>query len=150
MPRYLISFDAHAMDHIRAEDMPAVASAAHEVVARPGRGELIGHVDLVVCARVLGLSSDDNTRPAARVAPGSHAHAKRDEPRRLATPANPRHYAETRMSRPPPNVHGKEGVDGSSPSEGFAEVPASGPVLLPVSATMERRDVNETSIAVVA
>lgn len=31
MPRYLISFDAHAMDHIPAEDMPAVAKAAHEV-----------------------------------------------------------------------------------------------------------------------
>jgi len=32
MARYLISFDAHAMDHIPAEDMPAVAEAAHEVV----------------------------------------------------------------------------------------------------------------------
>src|SRR5205809_2878331 len=32
MTRYLISFDAHAMDHIPAEDMPAVARAAHEVV----------------------------------------------------------------------------------------------------------------------
>jgi len=32
MPRYLISFDAHAMDHIPHEDMPAVARAAHEVV----------------------------------------------------------------------------------------------------------------------
>jgi hypothetical protein len=32
MPRYLISFDAHAMDHIPAGDMPAVAEAAHEVV----------------------------------------------------------------------------------------------------------------------
>jgi hypothetical protein len=31
MPRYLISFDAHAMDHIPGEDMPAVAEAAHEV-----------------------------------------------------------------------------------------------------------------------
>ena len=31
MTRYLISFDAHAMDHIPAEDMPAVAEAAHEV-----------------------------------------------------------------------------------------------------------------------
>ena len=30
--RYLISFDAHAMDHIAADDMPAVAEAAHEVV----------------------------------------------------------------------------------------------------------------------
>src|ERR671923_1947167 len=32
LPRYLISFDAHAMDHIPDEDMPAVARAAHEVV----------------------------------------------------------------------------------------------------------------------
>src|SRR5919199_4556176 len=33
MPRYLISFDAHAMDHIPDEEMPTVAKAAHEVVA---------------------------------------------------------------------------------------------------------------------
>ncbi|MDX6476099.1 MAG: hypothetical protein QOH95_1610 [Gaiellaceae bacterium] len=32
MPRFLISFDAHAMDHIPDEDMPAVADAAHAVV----------------------------------------------------------------------------------------------------------------------
>jgi hypothetical protein len=32
MPRYLISFDAHAMDHIPDEDLPAVGEAAHEVV----------------------------------------------------------------------------------------------------------------------
>ena len=32
MTRYLISFDAHAMDHIPAEEIPAVARAAHEVV----------------------------------------------------------------------------------------------------------------------
>jgi hypothetical protein len=32
MTRYLISFDANAMDHISDEDMPAVAKAAHEVV----------------------------------------------------------------------------------------------------------------------
>jgi hypothetical protein len=32
MARYLISFDAHAMDHIPDEDMPAVGRAAHEVV----------------------------------------------------------------------------------------------------------------------
>ncbi len=32
MPRYLISFDAHAMDHIPEEDMPAVAEASHAVV----------------------------------------------------------------------------------------------------------------------
>jgi len=32
MTRYLISFDAHAMDHIPDEDMPAVAKSSHEVV----------------------------------------------------------------------------------------------------------------------
>src|ERR671911_1294393 len=32
MPRYLISFDAHAMAHIPDEEMPAVAKASHEVV----------------------------------------------------------------------------------------------------------------------
>jgi hypothetical protein len=31
MTRYLISFATDAMDHIAAEDMPAVAKAAHEV-----------------------------------------------------------------------------------------------------------------------
>src|SRR6202167_4441047 len=32
MTRYLISFGAHAMDHIADEDMPAVAKAAHAAV----------------------------------------------------------------------------------------------------------------------
>ncbi len=32
MTRYLILFDAHAMDHIPDEDMPAVGKAAHAVV----------------------------------------------------------------------------------------------------------------------
>ena len=32
MTRYLISFDAHAMDHIPDQDMPAVAEASHAVV----------------------------------------------------------------------------------------------------------------------
>lgn len=32
MPRYLISFDAHAMDHIAPEDMVDVGNAAHAVV----------------------------------------------------------------------------------------------------------------------
>ncbi len=32
MTRYLISFDAHAMDHIRDDDGPAVAKAARAVV----------------------------------------------------------------------------------------------------------------------
>ena len=32
MTRYLISFGAHAMDHIPDEDMTAVAKAAHAAV----------------------------------------------------------------------------------------------------------------------
>ena len=32
MTRYLISFGAHAMDHIPDDDMPTVAKAAHAVV----------------------------------------------------------------------------------------------------------------------
>ena len=32
MTRYLISFDAHAMDHIPQADMPAVGQAAHAVL----------------------------------------------------------------------------------------------------------------------
>jgi hypothetical protein len=32
MTQYLISFGAHAMDHIPGQDAPAVASAAHAVV----------------------------------------------------------------------------------------------------------------------
>jgi hypothetical protein len=32
MTRYLISFDAGAMDHIPREDMPAVGKAAHDVL----------------------------------------------------------------------------------------------------------------------
>ena len=32
MTRYLISFDAHAMDHIPGEEMPAVGKAAHAVL----------------------------------------------------------------------------------------------------------------------
>src|ERR1700754_5213187 len=32
MTQYLISFGAHAMDHIAEEDAPAVASAAHATV----------------------------------------------------------------------------------------------------------------------
>ena len=41
------------------------------------------------------------------------------------------HDAQTRMNRPPPHVHGKEGVDGSSPSEGLKK-PANQRFLLSV------------------
>ena len=36
------------------------------------------------------------------------------------------------------SLHGKEGVDGSSPSEGFAKSPANGHVVLPASAKIRR------------
>jgi hypothetical protein len=47
-----------------------------------------------------GLARASSAGERAQVAPGSHGHANRDETRRLATPANPRHYAQTRMNRP--------------------------------------------------
>jgi hypothetical protein len=65
------------------------------------------------------------------VAPRSHGHARRANTRRLARSKNPHRYAETRMNRPPPHVHGKEGVDGSSPSEG-SKRPANHNFLLSV------------------
>ena len=41
MTRYLISFDAHAMDHIPAEDMPAVTDQeGPRDHARPDRRQL--------------------------------------------------------------------------------------------------------------
>ena len=44
MTRYLISFGAHAMDHIPDEDVPAVAKAAHAAVQ-----EAV-NADVFVCA----------------------------------------------------------------------------------------------------
>ena len=45
-----------------------------------------------------------------QVAPRSHDGAKRDCSRRQPTQLEPRHYAQTRMNRPPPHVHGEEDV----------------------------------------
>src|SRR5262249_27254556 len=64
-----------------------------------------------------------NSAERRRVAPGSHGDAKRDQTRLSATSTNPLHDAGSGMGRPPPHVHGKEGVDGSSPSEGL-QIPA--------------------------
>jgi hypothetical protein len=55
-----------------------------------------------------------------RVAPRSHGRVKGDDARLRATRTNPHRSSQTRMNRPPPHLHGKEGVDGSSPSEGFS------------------------------
>ena len=62
-----------------------------------------------------------SAEPAAttKVAQRSHGNTTRDHLRWPATGGIPRHYAETRIDQPPP--HGKEGVDGSSPSEGSSE-----------------------------
>jgi hypothetical protein len=61
-----------------------------------------------------------------RVAPRSHGRVKGGDARLRATRTNPHRYSQTRMNRPPPHVHGKEGVDGSSPSEGSAKAPHVG------------------------
>jgi hypothetical protein len=52
-------------------------------------------------------------------APRVHENAKRDDLRLPATAENRHGYAETGINRPPPHFNGKEGVDGSSPSEGL-------------------------------
>ena len=53
------------------------------------------------------------------VVPGSHRLAKPAETRLRPRRSKPHHYADAGMTPPPPHVHGKAGVDGSSPSEGF-------------------------------
>src|SRR3954451_4466990 len=78
-------------------------------------------------------ATDEPTSPA-QVAPGSHEYAERDQRRLVATPAIPRRYAQTRINRPPPHVHGKEGVNGSSPAEGSAKA-SKWPFLLPQRCT---------------
>ena len=56
MTRYLISFGVHAMDHIPAEDMPAVGKAAHAVVQ-----EAV-NAGVLVCTGGL----EDRSRPRTR------------------------------------------------------------------------------------
>ena len=85
----------------------------------------------LICAGGLSLTERHQSE---RVAPGSHGHAKRDGSRLLATRAKPHRYAQTRMRRPPPHVHGKEGVDGSSPSDCLNKSPVNGEFVLPVVA----------------
>ena len=58
MTRYLISFGAHAMDHIPGEDAPAVAGAAHAVIQEA--------VNAGVYVSAGGLAH----QPASIVAPG--------------------------------------------------------------------------------
>lgn len=58
MTQYLISFGAHAMDHIPAQDAPAVASAAHAVIQEA--------INAGVYVSAGGLED----QPASIVAPG--------------------------------------------------------------------------------
>src|SRR5918999_679901 len=60
----------------------------------------------VVCAE-----SGAESAATTKVAPRSHGNTRRDHLRWPATGGIPRHYTETRMSRPPPHVHGKEEVE---------------------------------------
>jgi hypothetical protein len=51
------------------------------------------------------------------VAPGSHGSGKRGDSRQRGKGSSRHGYAQTRMNRPPPHVHGKEAAPGSSPGE---------------------------------
>jgi hypothetical protein len=83
MPRYLISFDAHAMDHIPDGEMPAVGKAAHEVVRQTMNagvwvfgGGLENQKASVVATD--GTVSDGPTRkPSAGSVWSTWAHARR-------------------------------------------------------------------------
>jgi hypothetical protein len=75
--------------------------------------------------RRYGLGSR-STSPASSRPPGRTEVARRCETRLLAATADtlePRHYAQTRMNRPPPHVHGKEDVCHRLPP--VADIPLS-------------------------
>ena len=81
--------------------------------------------------------TDNKTRVRdGYIRPGTRGHARALETRledpicRRKCVASDRTCTRVR----PRNLHGKEGVDGSSPSEGFGESPAKGPVVLPAMA----------------
>jgi hypothetical protein len=66
MTRYLISFDAGAMDHIPDEEMPAVGKAAHAVVqeaVNAGVWVFGGGLE----SRRASVVTTDGTSPAARI-----------------------------------------------------------------------------------
>ena len=68
----------------------------------------------------------------------------------IGRPRKPRKQAETvavGCDQLPQQAHGKEGVDGSSPSEGFSEAPAQQLISLSLRKTFRNGDVHETSTA---
>src|SRR6476659_3136830 len=90
---------------------------------------------------VARASSVSKTDDGARVRDGYVSPSVRGHARALATPAE-RPICRTNVLAndractplPPQNFHGKEGLDGSSPSEGFKKSPAKGLVVLPAVA----------------
>ena len=71
-----------------------------------------------------GATKDRVQHPQTSSDAGRTKVARRCRTRRLAATAahrDPHEYAESRMNRPPPPVHGKEGVGSSSPPEGSAK-----------------------------
>jgi hypothetical protein len=86
------------------------------------------------------LTKEASRGPAAttKVAPRSHGSGRRGDSRLLPSLGKPHRYTESRMDRPPPHVHGKEGVVGLSPTEGFGLLPARRAFLLSVPARCGR------------
>jgi hypothetical protein len=72
-----------------------------------------------------------------RVAPRSHGCVRRSEPRLPRDTHKPPSYSQTRMNRPPPHVHDKEGVLGSSPSKSRFEPADRVKTLMPALFTPE-------------
>ncbi len=60
--------------------------------------------------------------PTYEGAPRVHENAKRGDARLPARREKRCGYAKNGINRPPPHFNGKEGVDGSSPSEGLKYV----------------------------
>ena len=60
--------------------------------------------------------------PTYEGAPRVHENAKRGDARLPARARKRCGYGKNGINRPPPHFNGKEGVDGSSPSEGFRDV----------------------------
>jgi hypothetical protein len=69
MARYLISFGAHAMDHIPDEDLPVVAKAAHAAVQEAVNAGVFvcagGLVPAGVIVELMGCCAAMNIRTAA-------------------------------------------------------------------------------------
>ena len=83
MPRYLISFDAHAMDHVPDEDMPAVTNASLAVVQEAINagvwifGGGLENQKASIVATDGTVTTARTRRPSADSASSTYPHAKR-------------------------------------------------------------------------